>query len=194
MIDKYRETPDRPALDPTLEGELRKDYISADKMGQVVAKLREEAPDAFDVAGQMAEALRISLNEYEDLKEGWKSQERSDRIFAVFDVMTEHATPEELERLLASDIFTRLGSEWRDGNLEILVKRYSRLGDVYGSKNPADDTKKLRLLTRYILGKTTDLEEEESPLPPQQSTTKPNWYTGPDRYPYRSYVDTGGRK
>lgn len=45
MIDKYRETPDRPTLDPTLEGELRKDYISADKMGQVVAKLREEAPE-----------------------------------------------------------------------------------------------------------------------------------------------------
>lgn len=188
MIDKYRETPDRPALDPTLEGELRKGYVSADKMGQVVAKLRKEGPDTFDVAGQMAEALRIALDEYEDPDEGWKSQERSDRIFAVFDLMTEHATPEELERLLASDIFTRLGSEWRDGNLEILVKRYSRLGDVYGSKNPADDTKKLRLLARYILGKTTDSEEEESPLPPQQSTIKPNWHTGPDRYPYRSYI------
>lgn len=187
MIDKYRETPDRPALDPTLEGELRKDYVSADKIGQVVAQLRKEAPDTFDVASQMAEALRISLNEYEDPKEGWKSQKRSDRIFAVFDVMTEHATPEELERLLASDIFTRLGSEWRDDNLEVLVKRYSRLGDVYGSKNPADGTAKLRLLTRYILGRATDTEEE-SPLLLQQSTTKPNWYTGPDRYPYRSYI------
>lgn len=57
MIDKYRETPDRPALDPTLEGELRKDYVSADKMGQVVAQLRKEAPDAFDVAGQMGRKL-----------------------------------------------------------------------------------------------------------------------------------------
>ena len=91
MVDKYRETPDRPALDPTLEGELRKDYVSADKMGQVVAKLQKEAPDTFDVASQMAEALRISLDEYEDPKEGWKSQERSDRIFAVFDVMTKYA-------------------------------------------------------------------------------------------------------
>lgn len=188
MIDKYRETPDRPALDPTLEGELRKDYVSADKMGQVVAKLQKEAPDTFDVASQMTEALRISLDEYEDPKEGWKSPARSDRIFAVFDVMTGYATPEELRQLLASDTFTRLGSEWRDGNLEILVKRYSRLGDVYGSKNPADGTKKLRLLTRYILGKTTDSEEEESPLSPQQSTTKPNWYADSDRYPYRSYI------
>ena len=188
MIDKYRETPDRPALDPTLEGELRKGYVSADKMGQVVAQLRKEAPDTFDVASQMAEALRIALDEFRDPEEGWKSQERSARIFAVFDLMTKYATPEELEQLLASDAFTRLGSEWRDDNLEILVKRYSRLGDVYGSKNPADDTKRLRLLTRYILGKTTDSEEVESPLPPQQSTTKPNWYTGPDRYPYRSYI------
>lgn len=188
MIDKYRETPDRPALDPTLEGELRKDYVSADKMGQVVAQLRKEAPDTFDVASQMAEALRIALDEYEDPDEGWKSQERSDRIFAVFDLMTKYATPEELEHLLASDAFTKLGSEWRDGNLEILVKRYSRLGDVYGSKNPADGTAKLRLLTRYILGKATDTEEGGSPLPPQQSTTKPNWYADSDRYPYRSYI------
>jgi len=187
MIDKYRETLDRPALDPTLEGELRKDYVSAEKMGQVVAQLRKEAPDTFDVASQMAEALRISLNEYEDPKEGWKSQERSDRIFAVFDLMTKYATPEELEQLLASDAFIKLGSEWRDGNLEILVKRYSRLGDVYGSKNPADGTAKLRLLTRYILGRATDTEEE-SPLLLQQSTTKPNWYADSDRYPYRSYI------
>ena len=56
MTDKYRETPDGPALDPALEGELRGGYVSADKMGQVVAKLRKEAPDVFDVAGQMAEA------------------------------------------------------------------------------------------------------------------------------------------
>ncbi|QJU09529.1 hypothetical protein FBF27_03895 [Candidatus Saccharibacteria bacterium oral taxon 488] len=188
MVDKYRETPDRPALDPTLESELREGYVSADKMGQVVAKLRKEAPDTFDVASQMAEALRIALNEYEDPKEGWKSRERSDRIFAVFDVMTKYATPEELEQLLVSDAFTRLGSEWRDGNLEILVKRYSRLGNVYGSKNPADDTKRLRLLTRYILGKTTDSEEVESSLPLQQSATKPNWYADSDRYPYRSYI------
>ena len=188
MVDKYRETPDRPALDPTLESELREGYVSADKMGQVVAKLRKEAPDTFDVASQMAEALRIALNEYEDPKEGWKSRERSDRVFAVFDVMTKYATPEELEQLLVSDAFTRLGSEWRDGNLEILVKRYSRLGNVYGSKNPADDTKRLRLLTRYILGKTTDSEEVESSLPLQQSATKPNWYADSDRYPYRSYI------
>ena len=85
MIDKYRETSDRPALDPALEGGLREDYVSADKMGQVVAQLRKEAPDTFDVASQMAETLRISLDEYEDPKEGWKSQERSARIFAVFD-------------------------------------------------------------------------------------------------------------
>lgn len=188
MVDKYRERPDGPALDPALEGELREGYVSAGKMGQVVAKLRKEGPDTFDVASQMAEALRISLDEYEDPKEGWKSQERSDRIFAVFDVMTEHATPEELEQLLTSDIFTRLGSEWRDDNLEVLVKRYSRLGDVYGSENPADGTAKLRLLTRYILGKATDTEEGGSPLPPQQSTTKPNRYADSDRYPYRSYI------
>lgn len=61
MIDKYRETPDRPALDPTLEGELRKDYVSADKMGQVVAQLRKEAPDTFDVAGQMGRKLSVYL-------------------------------------------------------------------------------------------------------------------------------------
>ena len=57
MIDKYRKTPDKPVLDPTLESELRKDYVSADKMGQVVAQLRKEAPDTFDVAGQMGRKL-----------------------------------------------------------------------------------------------------------------------------------------
>ncbi|MCP9466470.1 MAG: hypothetical protein NNC22_03690, partial [Candidatus Nanosynbacter sp. P5B_S4_bin.39.1] len=72
-------------------------------MGQVAGRLREEKPGKFDIAEQMAEALRVSLDNYEDPKEGWRLQERSQRIFGVFDTMANLATPEEMERFLNSD-------------------------------------------------------------------------------------------
>lgn len=62
------------ALDPDLECILRKDrflaFIDSKDISQVVERLRED--DEFDIAGQMAEAIRVSLDDYEDPEEGWK--------------------------------------------------------------------------------------------------------------------------
>ena len=67
------------ALDPDLEGILRKDrflaFIDSKDISQVVERLRED--DEFDIAEQMAEAIRVSLDDYEDPEEGWKPRKRS---------------------------------------------------------------------------------------------------------------------
>ena len=79
------------ALDPDLEGILRRDrflaFIDSKDISQVVERLREEKPGEFDIAEQMTEAIRVSLDDYEDPEESWRSQERSERIFGVFDTM-----------------------------------------------------------------------------------------------------------
>ena len=56
-------------------------------MRQVAERLREEKPGEFDLAEQMTEAIRVSVDDYEDPEESWRSQERSERIFGVFDTM-----------------------------------------------------------------------------------------------------------
>ena len=75
------------ALDPDLESILRKDrflaFIDSKDISQVVERLRED--DEFDIAGQMAEAIRVSLDDYEDPEEGWKPRKRSERLLAIFD-------------------------------------------------------------------------------------------------------------
>mgnify|MGYP000849962803 FL=1 len=88
------------ALDPGLEGILRRDrflsFIDSKDISQVVERLREEKPGEFDLAGQMAEAIRVSLDDYKDPEEGWRPRERSERLLAIFDVMANLATPGEM--------------------------------------------------------------------------------------------------
>ena len=54
-------------LDPDLESTLRQEgflaFTNGKKMRQVAERLREEKPDEFDIAEQMAEAIRVSLDE-----------------------------------------------------------------------------------------------------------------------------------
>ena len=86
-------------LDPDLESILRKDrflaFVDSKDISQVVERLREES-DEFDIAKQMAEAIRVSLDDYEDPEEGWRPRKRSERLLAIFDVMANLATPKEM--------------------------------------------------------------------------------------------------
>ena len=162
------------ALDPDLEGILRKDrflaFIDSKDISQVVERLRED-DDEFDLAEQMAEAIRVSLDDYEDPKERWKSQKRSERIFGVFDTMANLATPEEMERFLRNCILKRLRNEW-SGSLNTLPKRYNYLGYSNSSEEKPGGPKKLKLLTRYVLGQVIEAGEEASLNPHRKETTK----------------------
>ena len=163
-------------LDPDLEGILRKDrflaFIDSKDISQVVERLREE-DDEFDIAEQMAEAIRVSLDDYEDPEESWRSQERSERVLAVFDTMANLATPEEMERFLRNCMLKRLRNEW-SGSLSALPKRYNYLGYSNSSEEKPGGPKKLKLLTRYVLGQVIE-EGEEVPLDShrEETTKKP---------------------
>ena len=147
------------ALDPGLEGILRRDrflsFIDSKDISQVVERLREEKPGEFDLAGQMAEAIRVSLDDYEDPEEGWRPRKRSERLLAIFDVMANLATPEEMERFLRNCMLKRLRNEW-SGSLNVLPKRYNYLGYSNSSEEKPGGPKKLKLLTRYVLGQVIE--------------------------------------
>ena len=140
------------ALDPDLESILRKDrflaFVDSKDISQVVERLREES-DEFDIAKQMTEAIRVSLDDYEDPEEGWKPRKRSERLLAIFDVMVNLATPEEMERFLRNCMLKRLRNEW-SGSLNALPKRYNYLGYSNSSEEKPGGPKKLKLLTRYV--------------------------------------------
>ena len=163
------------ALDPDLESILRKDrflaFIDSKDISQVVERLRED--DEFDIAGQMAEAIRVSLDDYEDPEEGWKPRKRSERLLAIFDVMANLATPKEMERFLRNCMLKRLRNEW-SGSLSALPKRYNYLGYSNSSEEKPGGPKKLKLLTRYVLGQVIE-EGEEVPLDShrKETTKKP---------------------
>ena len=154
------------ALDPDLESILRNGsflaFTDGKKMRQVAERLREEKPDEFDIAEQMAEAIRVSLDDYEDPEEGWRPRKRSERLLAIFDVMANLATPKEMERFLSSDAAASLTDEWGDDKLNALLQRYGRLGDSYHREKNPGDSKKLKLLTQYVLGRTANEEEERT--------------------------------
>lgn len=162
-------------LDPDLESILRKDrfssFVDGKKIVQIIRGLQEKAPEEFDIAGQMAEAVRVSLDDYEDPEEGWRSQERSERVLAVFDTMANLATPEEMKRFLRSCILKRLRNEW-SGSLNVLPKRYNYLGYSHRSEEKPDNPEKLKLLTRYVLGQVIEEGEEVSLDPRREETTK----------------------
>mgnify|MGYP000972828325 FL=1 len=151
-------------LDPDLESTLRQEgflaFTNGKKMRQVAERLREEKPDEFDIAEQMAEAIRVSLDDYKDPEEGWRPRERSERLLAIFDVMANLATPEKMEQFLNSDAAARLTDEWGDDKLNTLLQRYGSLGDSYHREKNPGDSKKLELLTRYVLGRTVDEGED----------------------------------
>ena len=151
-------------LDPDLESILRQErflaFTDGKKMSQAAERLREEKPGEFDIAEQMAEAIRVSLGDYEDPEESWRPQERSERIFGVFDTMANLATPDEMEQFLNSDAAARLTDEWGDDKLNTLLQRYGSLGDSYHREKNPGDSKKLELLTRYVLGRTVDEGED----------------------------------
>ncbi len=107
----------------------------------------------------MAEAVRVSLDDYKDPEEGWRSRERSERVLAVFDTMANLATPEEMKRFLNSDAAASLTSEWGDDKLNVFLRRYEHLGSSYRQEKNPGDSEKLKLLTRYVLGRTVDEEE-----------------------------------
>lgn len=162
-------------LDPDLESILRKDrfssFVDGKKIVQIIRGLQEKAPEEFDIAGQMAEAVRVSLDDYKDPEEGWRSQERSERVLAVFDTMANLATPEEMKRFLRSCILKRLRNEW-SGSLNVLPKRYNYLGYSHRSEEKPDNPEKLKLLTRYVLGQVIEEGEEVSLDPRREETTK----------------------
>ena len=164
ICDALPDSASGTVLDPDLENILRKEsflaFIDGKEMSQSVERLREEKPGEFDVAEQMAEAIRVSLDDYEDLKERWKPRKGSERLLAVFDVMANLATPEEMERFLNSDAAASLTNEWGDDKLNTLLQRYGNLGDSYRQEKNPGDSKKLKLLTRYVLGKTVDEKED----------------------------------
>ena len=151
-------------LDPDLESILRQErflaFTDGKKMSQAAERLREEKPGEFDIAEQMTEAIRVSLGDYEDPEEGWRPRKRSERLLAIFDVMVNLATPEEMKRFLNSDAAARLTDEWGDDKLNALLQRYGSLGDSYHREKNLGDSKKLKLLTRYVLGRTVDEGEE----------------------------------
>ena len=163
------------ALDPDLESILRNGrflaFTDGKKMSQVAERLREEKPGEFDLAGQMAEAVRVSLDDYKDPEEGWRSQERSERVLAVFDTMATLATPGEMERFLRNCILKRLRNEW-SGSLNTLPKRYNYLGYSNSSEEKPGGPKKLKLLTRYVLGQVIEAGEEASLDPHWKETAK----------------------
>ena len=153
-------------LDSDLESILRNGrflaFTDGKKMSQVAERLREEKPGEFDLAGQMAEAIRVSLDDYEDPEEGWKPRKRSERLLAIFDAMADLATPEEREWFLNSDAAARLTDEWGDDKLNALLQRCGRLGGSYRQEKNPGDSKKLKLLTRYVLGRTVNEGEERT--------------------------------
>ena len=164
VCDALPDSNEGTVLDPVLESTLRQEgflaFTNGKKMRQVAERLREEKSGEFDLAGQMAEAIRVSLDDYEDPKESWRLQERSERIFGAFDTMANLATPEEIERFLNSDAAARLTDEWGDDKLNALLQRYGSLGDsCHQEKNPGD-SEKLKLLTWYVLGRTADEMKE----------------------------------
>lgn len=167
--DSSAETPHADGdslLDSDLESILRKDrflaFIDGENMSQVAERLREEKPGEFDLAGQMAEAICVSLDDYEDPEEGWKPRKRSERLLVIFDVIANLATPEEMKRFLNSDAVARLTDEWGDDKLNALLQRYGSLGDSYHREKNPGDSKKLKLLTRYVLGRTVNEGEERT--------------------------------
>lgn len=172
ICDPLPDSNEGTVLDPDLKRILRQemflDFTDGKNMSQVVKRLQEEKPGEFDIAGQMAEALRVSLDNYEDPKEGWRLQERSQRIFGVFGTMASLATPEEMERFLNSDTAARLTKEWDDDKLNTLLQRCGRYRQ---EKNPGD-SKKLKLLTRYVLGQVIEEGEEVFLDPHREETTK----------------------
>lgn len=163
-------------LDPDLESILRQKmflaFTDGKNMSQVVKRLRKERPGEFDLAGQMAEALRVSLDNYKDPKESF-NHEQSERIFGVFDTMANLATPEEMERFLNSDTAARLTKEWGDDKLNVFLRRYEHLGSSYRQEKPSGP-EKLKLLTQYVLGQVIE-EGKEVPLDPhrEETTKKP---------------------
>ena len=173
--DSLPDSANGTALDPDLEGILRKDrflaFIDSKDISQVVERLRED--DEFDIAEQMAEAIRVSLDDYEDPEEGWKPRKRSERLLAIFDVMANLATPKEMERFLRNCMLKRLRNEW-SGSLSALPKRYNYLGYSNSSEEKPGGPKKLKLLTRYVLGQVIE-EGEEVPLDShrKETTKKP---------------------
>jgi len=167
--DSSAETPHADGdslLDSDLESILRNGsflaFTSGKKMMQVVERRREEKPGEFDLAGQMAEAICVSLDDYEDPEEGWKPRKRSERLLVIFDVIANLATPEEMKRFLNSDAVARLTDEWGDDKLNALLQRYGSLGDSYHREKNPGDSKKLKLLTRYVLGRTVNEGEERT--------------------------------
>ena len=162
-------------LDPVLESTLRQEgflaFTNGKKMRQVAERLREEKPGEFDLAEQMTEAIRVSVDDYEDPEESWRSQERSERIFGVFDTMANLATPEEMERFLNSDAAASLTSEWGDDKLNVFLRRYEHLGSSYRQEKPGGP-EKLKLLTRYVLGQVIEEGEEVFLDPHREETTK----------------------
>lgn len=197
ICDALPDSNEGTVLDPDLESILLQEMFltstDGEKMGQVVERLREEKPGEFDIAEQMAEALRVSLDNYEDPKEGWRLQERSQRIFGVFDTMANLATPEEMERFLNSDTAARLTKEWGDDKLNTLLKRRGSLGNSYRQEKNPGDSKKLKLLTRYVLGQVIE-EGEEVPLDPhrEETTKKPESDHAPfvsSQIPVDSFID-----
>lgn len=177
ICDPLPDSNEGTVLDPDLESILCQEMFltstDGEKMGQVAGRLREEKPGKFDIAEQMAEALRVSLDNYEDPKEGWRLQERSQRIFGVFDTMANLATPEEMERFLNSDTAARLTKEWGDDKLNVFLRRYEHLGSSYRQEKPSGP-EKLKLLTQYVLGQVIE-EGKEVPLDPhrEETTKKP---------------------
>lgn len=176
ICDSLPDSNEGTVLDPDLESILCQEMFltstDGEKMGQVAGRLREEKPGKFDIAEQMAEALRVSLDNYEDPKEGWRLQERSQRIFGVFDTMANLATPEEMERFLNSDTAARLTKEWGDDKLNTLLKRCGSLGNSYRQEKNPGDSKKLKLLIRYVLGQVIEEGEEVFLDPHREETTK----------------------
>jgi len=162
--DSLLDSANGTALDPDLESILRRDrflsFIDSKDISQVVERLRED-DDEFDIAKQMTEAIRVSLDDYEDPEEGWKPRKRSERLLAIFDVMANLATPEEMERFLNSDAAARLTDEWGDNKLNTFLRRYEHLGNSYRQEKPSGP-EKLKLLTQYVLGRTANEEEERT--------------------------------
>lgn len=156
--DSSAETPHADGdslLDPDLEGILRKDrflaFTDGKKMSQVAERLREKS-DEFDIAEQMAEAVRVSLDDYEDPEEGWKPRKRSERLLAIFDVIANLATPEDIERLLNSDAAARLTDEWGDDKLNTLLQRCGRLGGSYRQEKKSGRFKEAEIIDPVCSG------------------------------------------
>ena len=68
VCDALPDSNEGTVLDPVLESTLRQEgflaFTNGKKMRQVAERLREEKSGEFDLAGQMAEAIRVSLDDY----------------------------------------------------------------------------------------------------------------------------------